>query len=128
METTSTEETTTTTPSRPGVVTLVGVVITLWAVLAAIEAIALFFNRDNADWTAVYGEDEIIALSGAKWARLVVAIVVALRLPALTWFMLGHLGHGAFTWSTIVSLALGLFVLWALYGNDRSQAFYEGYA
>ena len=67
-------------------------------------------------------------MSGVKWARLTVAVVVTIRLAALTWFMLGHLGHGAFTWSTLVSLALGLFVLWALYGKDESDSFYAGYA
>ncbi len=134
-------------PSRPAVVTLVGVVIYLWAAFAAIEAIALFLNRDNAEWTARYGVDEIVILaiaqtilaialfavasgimSGVKWARVAVALVVAIRLAALTWFMLGHLGHGAFTWSTLVSLALGLFVLWALYAKDESDRFYAGYA
>jgi hypothetical protein len=124
-------------------VTLVCVVIYIWAALAAIEALALFLNRDAAEWTARYGEDEIVILavaqvilavalfavvSGVKWARLAVAVVVTIRLSALTWFMLGHFGLGAFTWSTLVSLALGLFVLWALYRRDESDSFYAGYA
>lgn len=136
---------TTTSTGRPGVVTLVGIVIYLWGALSAIEAIALFFSRNDDTWTAVYGGDEIIVLAvieaviavalfavgygvmnGAKWARLAVAIVVALRLAALTWFMLAHLGEGAFTWTTIMGVAVAIFVLWALYGNDDSVAFYEG--
>lgn len=131
--------------ARPGVVTVVGIVVYLWAALSAIEAIALFLNRNDDIWTAVYGENEILVLAliqaliaialfavgfgimnGAKWARLAVAIVVGLRLAALTWFMLGHLGRGAFTWTTALSVGLAVFVLWALYGNDRSETFYEG--
>jgi hypothetical protein len=67
-------------------------------------------------------------MSGVKWARLAVGVVIGLRVAVLSWFMLTHLGNGAFTFSTIIALALGLFVLWALYGKDESEAYYEGYA
>jgi hypothetical protein len=132
---------------RPGVVTLVGILVYLWAALAAIEAIALFFNRNDDQWIAVYGKDEIVwaaavqavialalfavgygVLAGAKWARLAVAILVGLRLAALTWVMLVNLGQGAFTWIGLVGVAISLFILWSLYGDDRSIAYYEGTA
>ena len=136
-------------PSRPGVVTLVGIVVYINAVLAAVTAVAVFLNRTNTDWQGTYGASEtellwlaiiegVLAIllfavgsgvmSGAKWARLAVGVVVGLRLAVLTWYMLTHLGAGAFTWGTMVALALGLFVLWALYGKDESASFYEGYA
>lgn len=136
-------------PSRPGVVTLVGIVVFINAVLAAVAAVAVFFNRDASDWQAAYRmtETELLwlaiiegvlavllflvgagVMSGAKWARLAVGIVMGLRVAALTWYMLTHLGEGAFTWATVISMAFALFVLWALYGNDRSQAYYEGYS
>lgn len=134
-------------PPRPAVVTLIGIVLYIWAALAGIEAVALFINRNDDDWLAVYGDsDEITILaltaavvalllfavasgvmSGAGWARIAVAIVVGLRLAVLTWYLLTHLGAGAFTWSTLISLALGLFVLWALYGKEESVEFYDGY-
>ncbi len=134
-------------PTRPAVLTLVGIILFIWAALAAVEAIALFINRNDDRWLDVYGDsDEILILgliqavlalvffavgsgimSGAKWARLAVAIVVGLRLAVLTWFMLTHIGAGAFTWSTAISLALGLFVLWALYGKEDSAEFFDGY-
>jgi O-antigen/teichoic acid export membrane protein len=133
--------------ARPGVVTLVGIVVYLWAALAAIEAIALFFNRNDDAWLLVYGKDEIVimaliqaviavalfavgygVMTGAKWARLALAIIVGLRLAALTWFMLITLGNGAFTWSALIGVAIGVFVLWALYGDDKSIAYYEGVA
>ena len=136
-------------PRRPGVVTLVGIVVYINAVIAAVNAVGTFLNRDAAAWQATYNatETELLwlaiiegvlaallfavgsgVMSGVKWARLAVGIVVGLRLAALTWFMLTHLGAGAFTWGTVIALGLGLFVLWALYGKDESQAFYEGYA
>ena len=134
-------------PARPPVITLVGVVLYIWAALAAIEAIAAFLNRNDDEWLAVYGDSDDITilaltsavialllfavasslLSGAGLARMAVAVVVGLRLAALVWFMLSHRGGGAFTWSTIISLALGLFVLWALYGKDESNVYFEGY-
>lgn len=134
-------------PTRPAVITLVGIVLYIWAAMAALEAVALFLNRDNDVWKASYGttdEITIVAvasavlalllfavasgiLSGTGWARIAVAIVVGLRLAALSWFMLSHLGGGAFTWSTVLSLALGLFVLWALYGKDESVTYFDGY-
>ncbi len=134
-------------PARPAVITLVGIVLYIWAAMAALEAVALFLNRDNDVWKASYGttdEITIVAvasavlalllfavasgiLSGTGWARIAVAIVVGLRLASLSWFMLSHLGGGAFTWSTVLSLALGLFVLWALYGKDESVTYFDGY-
>jgi hypothetical protein len=136
-------------PRRPGVVTLVGIVLFINAVIAGVASIAVFFNRDAADWQEIYkmSENELLTLaivegvlaillllvglgimSGAKWARLAVGIVMGLRVAALTWYMLTNLGEGAFTWATVISMAFALFVLWALYGNDRSHDFYQGYA
>jgi len=135
--------------TRPGVVTLVGIVVYISAVIAAVNAVGIFLNRDNEVWQAVYGvsDSDLLLLaavegllavllfavgsgvmSGAKWARLAVVIVVGIRVAALTWFMLTHVGAGAFTWSTVIAMTLGLFVLWALYGKDESAAYYEGYA
>jgi hypothetical protein len=134
---------------RPGVVTLVGIVVYINAALAAITAVAVFLNRDNGEWQSIYKatDSELLTLaiieglvaillfavgsgvlSGAKWARLAVAIVVGIRVAVLTWFMLTHLGNGAFTFGSVIALGLGLFVLWALYGKDESVAYYDGYA
>ena len=86
--------------SRPAVITLIGIVIYIWAALAAVEAIAFFLNRDDANWQARYGtSDEILTaaivqaivavllfavasslMSGQKWSRLLIAIVVGIRL------------------------------------------------
>lgn len=137
------------TAKRPGVVTLVGIVVYINAAIAAVTAIATFLNRNDSAWQSAYGQtdSELLAtavieglfaillfavasgvMSGVKWARIAVAIVVGLRVAALTWYMLTHLGNGAFTWNTLVAMSIGLFVLWALYGKDESVTYYEGYA
>jgi hypothetical protein len=33
---------------------------------------------------------------------------------------------GAYLYRGFFTLLVGVFVLWALYGNDRSEAFFEG--
>ncbi len=134
-------------PSRPGVVTLVGIVVYINAAIAAVDAVGTFLNRNDAAWQSAYNasESELLTIAiiegalaillfavgsgvmaGVKWARLAVGVVVGLRL--LSWFMLTHLGNRAFTFSTVIALALGLFVLWALYGKAESETHYEGYA
>ncbi len=137
----------TATARRPAIMSLVGIVLYIWAAMVAIEAIALFLNLNDEKWQNVYGSDNdilvaalvqtVIALaiffvgfsvmSGAKWSRLGVAIIVGIRLVTATWFVLNHLGNGAFTWQTVLSLGIGIFILWALYAKDESVAFYEGH-
>jgi hypothetical protein len=132
---------------RPGVVTFVGVVLYIKAAIAVVVAIALFFNRDNADFMSVTGRDsdwltgtavgEIIMavllflvaaaiMSGAKWARLAVAIVLGIRMAVAVYWMIVHFG-GGLQWNALLTVGIGIFVLWALYGNDASERYFEGY-
>jgi hypothetical protein len=132
---------------RPGVVTFVGVVLYIKAAIAAVVAIALFFNRDNADFMSVTGRDsdwltgtavgEIIMavllflvaaaiMSGAKWARLAVAIVLGIRMAVAVYWMIVHFG-GGLQWNALLTVGIGIFVLWALYGNDASERYFEGH-
>ena len=132
---------------RPGVVTFVGVVLYIKAAIAVVVAIALFFNRDNADFMSVTGRDsdwltgtavgEIILavllflvaaaiMSGAKWARLAVAIVLGIRMAVAVYWMIVHFG-GGLQWNALLTVGIGIFVLWALYGNDASERYFEGH-
>jgi hypothetical protein len=132
---------------RPGVVTFVGVVLYIKAAIAVVVAIALFFNRDNADFMSVTGRDsdwltgtavgEIIMavllflvaaaiMSGAKWARLAVAIVLGIRMAVAVYWMIVHFG-GGLQWNALLTVGIGIFVLWALYGNDASERYFEGH-
>ena len=65
-------------------------------------------------------------MSGAKWARLAVAIVVGLRIAMAAYWMITHLG-GGLQWNALLAAGFGIFVLWALYGNDQSDAYFAGH-
>lgn len=131
---------------RPGVVTFIGIILFIQALVAAAFGIVAFIERNNKQWQLVTGQSDsdlivfaivelifavalaLVAsgvLSGAKWARLLVAIVAALRIFALSWWMISHHAGGVHT-SAIVQIAVSVFVLWALYGHKESDAYYEG--
>ncbi len=132
---------------RPGTITFIGILLYIKAVIAAVAAFALIFGKDsevaaNAGLTSdnlLYsGIAEAIAavflviaawylMSGSKGARIVVAVVVAFRLAVLVWVMLTHhtggaAGHG------IVSALFAVLILWMLYGDQRSEEYFEGQA
>lgn len=132
---------------RPGVITFVGVVLYIKAVIAAVIGIALLVERNSSELQEAIGQDADFLLwsaivelalavllllvasaimSGAKWARLAVAIVVGIRLAVVAYWLITHIG-GAINWNAILSAGIGIFVLWALYGNDRSEAYFEGH-
>ena len=136
----------TTIAARPGVLTFVGVVLYIKAALAAVVALALLIERNNDELLAVMGQTsdtiwysaigEVLAavllflvasaiMNGAKWARLAVAIVLGLRLAFATYWMIVHIG-GGLQWHAILSAGFAIFVLWALYGNKESEAYFEG--
>ena len=136
------------TTSRPGVVTFVGVVLYIKAAIALVIGLALVFDREREFLQEISGQDSdfitataitelILAvllflvasaiMSGAKWARLAVAIVVGIRLVVLSYWLITHIG-GGLHWNAIINAGIAIFVPWALYGNDRSQAFFEGAA
>ena len=134
-------------PARPGVVTFVGVVLYIKAVVAVVVGIALILERNNSPLQSVTGQDSDFLLwtgigeiavgvllffvassvmAGTKWGRLLVAIVVGIRLVVLGYWLVAHLG-GGIHWNAVINAGIGIFVLWALYGNEKSQAFYAGH-
>ncbi|MGI9586430.1 MAG: DUF7144 family membrane protein [Acidimicrobiia bacterium] len=133
---------------RPGVVTFIGIVLYIQAAIAAIVGIALLFDREREALQELTGRDSdfivstaiveiVIAIllflvasaimSGAKWARILVAVVVGIRLVVVGYWLVTHLG-GALNWNAVIYAGFGIFVLWALYGNDKSDAYFEGAA
>ena len=135
--------------ARPGVVTFIGVILYIQAFLAAVSAVVLLAFRDNIqDFLADNGSalsdgsvtgtiiGEAIAailllivaagiMSGSKGMRLVVAVVEAIVMGIALYTMVTH-HAGAYLYRGFFTLLVGVFVLWALYGNDRSEAFFEG--
>lgn len=138
-------------PQRPGVVTFIGVILYIQAFLAAISAVVLLAFRDDVqDFLEQAGSPlsdgsitgtvigEAIAailllivgagiMSGSRGMRTFVAIVEALVMGVALYSMVTH-HAGAYLYRGFFTLLVGVFVLWALYGNDRSEAFFEGRA
>ena len=131
---------------RPGVITFVAVVLYIKAVMAAVIGIVVLIERNNAVFQNTTGQssDELLVtaifelglavllflaggamMSGVKWSRMLVAVVVGIRIAVATWWMVTHVG-GAFQWNALLAVGVGIFVLWALYGNEQSQEFFEG--
>lgn len=133
---------------RPGPVTFVGVALYIKAVIAVVAGIALIVERNNAELLRAAGQSSdflvgtaigefivaglilIVAsaiMSGRKWARLGVAVVVAIRIAAAVYWMIVHSSSGL-EWHALLNVGIAIFVLWALYGNDESQTYFEGHA
>lgn len=131
--------------ARPGVVTFIGVVLWIQAVLAGVAAVAVFIYRGNEQFQAATGQSadallglaiaEVIValllawvassiLRGSRGVRMLVGIVMGLRIASALWFMITH-HQGGFLYSGIANIAIALFVLWALFGNERSDEWFE---
>lgn len=130
---------------RPGVVTFIGVLIYIHAFLSLVAGLALLAFRNDADVLSATGatSNELVVsaiaelivatllfvvgvgvMRGARGVRLFVAVVEGLRMGVAMWLMFWH-HSGAYLFSAVITVAIGLFVLWALYGNERSDAFFE---
>jgi hypothetical protein len=130
---------------RPGVVTFVVILLWIQAISAAVAGIAAIVFRDNATVQdtvnqasgdlVVYGIIELavgalvalVAVSlrgGSRGARNLVGVVQAIRVGVAVWAIVTH-HAGGFLGTSIVTIALGTFILWALYGNERSDEFFE---
>lgn len=129
---------------RPGVITLIGIILYIQAAVAAIIAVMAFINRDDAHWQSSTGQnadallgtaigEAILAvilfavasnlMSGSRGARTLVGVVMGIRIAFAAWTMLAHHGGGVFGVAGFTIL-IALFVLWALYGNDKSEAYF----
>lgn len=130
------------TAKRPFPVSFVGVLLYINALLAAVGAAVAFFVlatggafqagfTTNELWTA--GILEAVAslilllaanrvMSASRGARTFVAVVMGIRLASTVWLMLTD--HTAYQANAIIAAAMALFILWALYGNDASEAYF----
>ena len=132
-----------TAPSRPGVVTFVGVILYLKAAIAAVIGIALLVEKDSlqaatvqdGDFfvTTAVGEFIVAALlilvaymlmSGHKWARLAVATVLSVRAAMATYWLISHSAPGIH-WNAVLSVTIAVLLLGGLYWNDKSVEYFE---
>ena len=125
-------------------VTFIGVVIYIQAIIAGVVAVLAFINREDAHWQEQTGQnadallgvaiaEAILALvllavaanlmRGSRGARGLVAFVMALRIGVAAWAMLAHHGGGVFG-TSVITIVIALFVLWALYGNAESDEYF----
>jgi len=133
---------------RPGVVTFIGVILYIQAFLAAVAALSLLIWRnDILDFLEKEGSPltdgaftgtilgEAIAgvllflvgygiMKGVNGVRIFVAVVECLAMGLAVYTLIAH--HvGGYMYRGVFSLFIGVFVLWALYGNSESDAFFE---
>jgi hypothetical protein len=133
---------------RPGVVTFVGVIILIQAFLSAVVAVVtLAFKDEVVDFLAEQGGSQSEAsltgtaigagiaalfllfvgagiLRGSRGWRLFVVIVQAANMGYALYLMITH-PHSAYITSGLVTLLIGVFVIWALYGHKESEEYFE---
>ena len=63
-------------------------------------------------------------LRGSSGYRLFVAIVQCFVMGAAVFALIAH-HTGGYVYRGVFSLFIGIFVLWALYGNDESDRYFE---
>lgn len=134
--------------ARPGVVTFIGVILYIQAFLAAVATVALLIWRDDVldfmekEGTPLSGGTlngtiigEAIAavllfvvasgiMRGSSGMRLFVAIVQGFSMAVAIYVLVAH-HAGGYVYRSVFSLFIGVFVLWALYGNEESDSFFE---
>mgnify|MGYP001823068540 CR=1 FL=1 len=133
---------------RPGVVTFIAAILFIQAALAVTAALTMLvwrqpildvLDQEGSPLTSgaftgtIIGEGLTAVLlvmvasglmRGSKGVRLFVAIVQALTMGLAIYVLVSH-HTGGFTYRAVFSLFVGVFVLWALYGNDASEEFFE---
>lgn len=133
---------------RPGVVSFIGVVMYIQGFLAAVAAVSMLLWRDDildylekegspisdgAFTGTIIGEAVLAVLlilvangimRGSNGMRVLVAIVQALSMASAVFVLVAH-HTGGLVYHAVFSLFLGVFVLWALYGHDESDRFFE---
>ena len=63
-------------------------------------------------------------MRGSSGWRLVIAIVEGLAMALAVYTLIAH--HvGGYVYRAVFTLFVGVFVLWALYGNDQSERFFD---
>ena len=129
-------------------VSFIGIILYVQALLAAIAAVSLLIWRndildfldkegsplsDGAFTGTVIGEAIAAILlfvvangimRGSNGFRLFVAIVQGLSMASAVHALVAH--HvGGYVYRGVFTLFVGVFVLWALYGNDESDRYFE---
>lgn len=129
---------------RPGVVTFIGVIVVIQGFLAAVAGIVvLAFNSSdriqaasNQTSSALVGTgiaELVVAalyllvgfgvLGGNRGARFLVVLAQGIGMALATWLLLTH-HSGGYTTRSLITLLIGTFVIWALYGQHESDEWF----
>ena len=129
---------------RPGVITFIGVIMLLQATLTLVGGIVVLAlsTQDRIMEQTSLSTSELVTsgvvsliiggivllvtlalLGGNKGARLLVTIVQILAVAVASWSMFTH-HSSAFLFQGLITTAIAIFVLWALY-NERSDACFD---
>jgi len=133
---------------RPGVVSFIGIILYIQGFLAAVAAVSMLIWRndildflekegsplsDGAFTGSIVGEAIAAVLlffvasgimRGSSGMRLLVAIVQCFSMGLAVYVLVAH-HTGGLVYRGVFSLFIGVFVLWALYGNDESDRYFE---
>lgn len=129
---------------RPGVVTFVGVIVIVEGILGLVAGAAAiaFHDTDSVrnatnqtgDALVATGVAEIVIavlyllvgfglLNGGRFARFLVAFVQVLGMASAVWILVTH-NSGGYTTRAFATILIGVFVLWALYGHEKSDEYF----
>ena len=129
---------------RPGVISLIGYLLIIGAAFGAVSGIVTIAFRNTAsvlESTGATSSELLIAgililsiaaiqgligagiLSGSRISRGIVAFVQVLHVAAVAFVMFSH-HTGAFLYQGLITVAVALFVLWALF-NDKAEEYYN---
>jgi len=130
--------------NRPGVITLIGWLLIIGAAFGAVAGIVIiaFQNTDSVlEATGATSSELLIAgilslaiaaiqgliglgiLAGSRISRGIVAFVQVLHVMGVAYLMFTH-HTGAFLYQGLMTVAIALFVLWALF-NDKADEYYN---
>ena len=134
--------------SRPGVVTFIGVILYIQAAIALVAGISMLIWRDNiTDWLEDQGDvvtdgaftgtiigEFIVAvllflaagglMRGASGWRMFITVIQAIAMCFAVYALITH--HiGSIVYRAVWALFVGTFVLWALWGHDRSAQYFD---
>lgn len=128
---------------RPGVISLVIIVVWIQAAIAAVLGLTQLILRDDADFQARVGQDAdqlltsaiielvlaavliLVALGlgrGSRSVRTLVAVVMSARIAYSIFVMISQTG-GAVA-AAAVTIGISMFVLWALYDSEDASAYF----
>ncbi len=128
---------------RPFLLSIVTILMIISGVLQIVAGVVLIFWNGDSDLQIDSGESSgtlvtlgLVALlfgliqiwfalllrRGSRFARAVVLVFEVVQVVAAVWTLIAL--HSQYRVNAIITIAVSLFVIWYLYGNQRSREFF----